>query len=88
MFDLRKSNLLTKKIKLIEPDFIFHLAAQSLVKKSYDDPVTTWQSNLISTLNLLESLRHKKKKIKVVIITSYLTPQIEINFIRLIKLSL
>ena len=40
MFDLRKSNLLTKKIKLIEPDFIFHLAAQSLVKKSYDDPVT------------------------------------------------
>ena len=50
MFDLRKSNLL-KKIKLIEPDFIFHLAAQSLVKKSYDDPVTTWQSNLISTLN-------------------------------------
>ena len=50
----------TKKIKLIEPDFIFHLAAQSLVKKSYDDPVTTWQSNLISTLNLLESLRHTK----------------------------
>ena len=70
MFDLRKSNLLTKKIKLIEPDFIFHLAAQSLVKKSYDDPVTTWQSNLISTLNLLESLRHTKKKITVVIITS------------------
>ena len=52
------SNL--KKIKKIivgqKPDFIFHLAAQSLVKKSYLDTIETWQSNCIGTINLLEAL--------------------------------
>ena len=66
------SNL--KKIKKIivgqKPDFIFHLAAQSLVKTSISKPVETWETNLIGTLNLLEALRKLKKKCNVVIITS------------------
>ncbi len=66
------SNL--KKIKKIivgqKPDFIFHLAAQSLVKKSYLDTIETWQSNCIGTINLLESLRSLNKKIFVVLVTS------------------
>ncbi len=70
IFDLKETHLLNKKLKSIKPDFIFHLAAQSLVKKSYDNPLLTWQSNLVSTLNLLESLRHIKKKMTVIIITS------------------
>ena len=69
-FDLKKFDILKKKIKFIKPDFIFHLAAQSLVKKSYDEPILTWQSNLVSTLNLLESLKTVKKKTTVVIVTS------------------
>ena len=47
---------LKKTINEIQPDFIFHLAAQSLVYKSYKEPLKTWNSNLIGTLNLLEIL--------------------------------
>ena len=63
-----------KKIKKIiykfKPDFIFHLAAQSLVKESYKSPIETWRTNLIGTLNILESLKKYKKKVTVVLITS------------------
>jgi CDP-glucose 4,6-dehydratase len=54
----------------IQPDFVFHLAAQSLVKTSYMDPNLTFTSNSIGTLNILESLRHLKKKCNVIMITS------------------
>ena len=53
-----------------KPDFIFHLAAQSIVKKSYTNTKETWESNLISTINLLESLKSVRKKTNVIIITS------------------
>jgi CDP-glucose 4,6-dehydratase len=53
-----------------KPDFIFHLAAQSIVKKSYTITKETWESNLISTINLLESLKPVRKKTNVIIITS------------------
>jgi CDP-glucose 4,6-dehydratase len=69
-FDLNQYETLKRKILIIKPDFIFHLAAQSLVKKSYKDPVLTWKSNLNSTINLLESLRSVKKKTSVIIVTS------------------
>jgi len=63
-----------KKLKVIfnkyKPDFFFHLAAQSLVKKSYQDPVETFTSNSIGTLNVLECLRSLKNKCISVIITS------------------
>ena len=61
---------LKKKILKIKPDFIFHLAAQSLVKMSYENPINTFKSNSIGTLNLLESLRYLKKKCIVVLVTS------------------
>ena len=61
---------LEKKITSFKPDFIFHLAAQALVKKSYEDPYLTWQSNTVGTINLLEILRNYKKKCTAVIITS------------------
>lgn len=63
-----------KKIKAIirkhKPHFIFHLAAQSLVKKSYLNPKMTWESNTLGTLNLLDSLRKINHKIYAVFITS------------------
>ena len=67
MCDFKK---LSKLFKKYQPDFVFHLAAQSLVKKSYLNPLETWNSNTIGTLNLLESLKLVKKKTYVVIITS------------------
>ena len=63
-----------KKLKSIfvkiKPDYVFHLAAQSLVKKSYKDPTNTWNTNLIGTLNVLESLRVLNNKCTAIIITS------------------
>ena len=63
-----------KKLKIIfkkhQPDFVFHLAAQSLVKKSYIFPIETITTNTIGTMNVLESLKEIKKKFSAVIITS------------------
>jgi len=63
-------SLVNKFIKKIQPDFIFHLAAQSLVYKSYDEPSLTWNTNVIGTLNILNSLKSIKKKCSVLLITS------------------
>ncbi len=68
--DLKNYQKLKNVINKNKPDYIFHLAAQSLVKKSYSNTIDTWQSNLIGTVNLLESLKTYKKKITVIIITS------------------
>jgi len=54
----------------IKPDFLFHLAAQSLVSKSYDDPLETISTNVIGTANILESLRSLKNNCVAIIITS------------------
>jgi len=61
---------LEKKITAFKPNFIFHLAAQSLVGLSYKNPTTTWQTNVFGTLNILESIRKLKNVCNVVIITS------------------
>jgi CDP-glucose 4,6-dehydratase len=53
-----------------QPDFVFHLAAQSLVRKSYNNPVETWSSNLFGTINILDALRYVNNKCAAVIITS------------------
>jgi CDP-glucose 4,6-dehydratase len=54
----------------IQPDFVFHLAAQPIVSVSYDDPLDTFQTNTIGTANILEALRSVKKICHAVIITS------------------
>tara|TARA_B100000029_G_scaffold516047_1_gene626412 strand:- start:1067 stop:2155 length:1089 start_codon:yes stop_codon:yes gene_type:complete len=68
--DIRNLKLLKKAFKKYQPDYVFHLAAQSLVKRSYLDPVYTWETNTIGTLNVLESLRQLKKKCVAILITS------------------
>jgi len=68
--DIRNLKLLKEIFKKHQPDYVFHLAAQSLVKKSYLDPVYTWETNTFGTLNILESLKQLKKKCIVVLITS------------------
>ena len=61
--DIRNLKLLKKTFKKYQPDYVFHLAAQALVKESYSDPIYTWQTNTIGTLNVLESLREIKKTV-------------------------
>ena len=60
--DIRELVSLKKFVKKFKPDFVFHLAAQSIVKKSYQNPIQTWSTNTIGTINILESLRQLKKK--------------------------
>lgn len=68
--DIRNLIKLKKIIKQYQPDFVFHLAAQAIVKEAYNDPLKTWSTNTFGTINVLESLRQLKKKCYVVIITS------------------
>jgi CDP-glucose 4,6-dehydratase len=53
-----------------QPDFVFHLAAQSIVRTSFDQPVETFATNLLGTLNVLEALRRLKKPCAAVMITT------------------
>ena len=68
--DVRDYKKFKSAIMKTKPDFIFHLAAQALVKESYGKPLLTFQTNAVGTLNLLETLKFYKKKCTVVIITS------------------
>ena len=54
----------------VEPEIIFHLAAQPLVRYSYQEPLYTFQTNAIGTLNLLNAARKLKKLKAIVIITT------------------
>lgn len=53
-----------------KPDFVFHLAAQPLVRESYKNPLDTFRINVIGTANILEALRLADSKAIVVCITS------------------
>lgn len=55
--DIRNSGELSKAIKKIDPEVIIHLAAQPLVRESYRDPVGTFETNVLGTLNLLETTK-------------------------------
>ena len=68
--DIRKKKIISDKINIIKPDFIFHLAAQALVLESILNPDTTFETNIIGTVNILNSIRKFKHKCCVVIITS------------------
>ena len=68
--DIKNLKNVSNLINKIKPDFIFHLAAQSLVFKSYIQTVDTYETNIIGTLNILESLRYLKTKCVAIIITS------------------
>ncbi len=61
---------LDKAIKDISPDIVFHLAAQPLVRESYSKIIETFNTNVMGTLNILESCKKLDTKINVVCITT------------------
>ena len=61
---------LQKKIINFEPNIIFHLAAQAIIKESYNNPINTWSTNLIGSIHILEIIRNLKRPCTCVIITS------------------
>jgi len=68
--DLRNRESLTKAIIDYQPDFVFHLAAQPLVRLSYEIPSETFEVNVIGTSNVLDAVRMLDKKCSVVLITT------------------
>jgi CDP-glucose 4,6-dehydratase len=55
--DVRNLNNLKKAVKETQPDIVIHMAAQPLVRKSYEQPVETYEINVMGTVNILESIR-------------------------------
>jgi CDP-glucose 4,6-dehydratase len=68
--DLRDKKMLESEIVAFQPDFIFHLAAQPLVRLSYEIPAETFEVNVIGTANVLDAVKLLQKKCSVVLITT------------------
>jgi len=68
--DINDLDNLSQELKAYQPDFVFHLAAQSIVRRSYKHPLETFTTNIIGTANLLEALKGVEGKCAVVVITT------------------
>ena len=68
--DIRNLEQLRKSLAENQPEIVFHLAAQSLVRTSYEDPLLTYETNVMGTANLLESIRGLKLPCSVVNVTT------------------
>jgi len=68
--DIRNFNQIQQVIKNTEPEIIFHMAAQSLVRTSYENPRETYETNVMGTINLLDAIRDSKKTRVVINVTS------------------
>ncbi len=68
--DIRDAEKLTAAMSEFQPEFVFHLAAQALVRPSYSDPKTTFETNVMGSVNLLEAVRKCESVRSLVYITS------------------
>jgi CDP-glucose 4,6-dehydratase len=63
-------SLLKNVLNETKPDIVFHLAAQALVRKSYQTPLETWSTNVLGTANLLDACRNTPSVQAIVVITT------------------
>lgn len=68
--DIREPALVAKVVRETQPDFVFHLAAQPLVRLSYEQPVETYAANVMGTVHVLDALRHLAHPCAVVMVTT------------------
>jgi CDP-glucose 4,6-dehydratase len=68
--DLRDATATADRVRAVEPEVVFHLAAQSLVRAAFADPLGTYETNVLGTAHLLESLRDCPSVRAVVVATS------------------
>jgi CDP-glucose 4,6-dehydratase len=64
--DIRDRKMLQEVVERFQPEIVFHMAAQALVRRSYREPVETYETNIMGTVNLLEVCRHAPS-VKVII---------------------
>ena len=70
MADLRDAQQVSEVMHAADPEVVFHLAAQSLVRQSYGDPVATYATNVMGTIHLLEAARCLANLRAIVIVSS------------------
>lgn len=68
--DIRNRDALAQVISSVKPELVFHLAAQPLVRLSYREPVETWSTNVMGTVNLLDCCRQTESVQGVLVVTS------------------
>ncbi len=68
--DIRNRAALTRAVARADPEIIFHLAAQALVRRSYREPLLTWETNVCGTLNVLEAARDLGRPVTVIAVTT------------------
>ena len=68
--DIRDAALVAKTLQEFQPEIVFHLAAQALVRPSYDDPASTFSTNVMGSVNLLEAVRRCESVRSLAYITS------------------
>jgi CDP-glucose 4,6-dehydratase len=68
--DIRDAAAISERVRCVQPDFIFHLAAQPLVRLSYDQPVETYLTNVMGTVHLLEAVRQLNGRCTVIAVTT------------------
>ncbi len=68
--DITAPGPVKKRIIKSDPDIVFHLAAQPLVRRSYRQPIETWQTNVMGTAHVLDGLKNFKKQCSVVVVTT------------------
>jgi len=69
-FDICDRTRLQKAVQAINPEVIFHLAAQPLVRRSYQEPIETWATNVMGTANLLNVCRNLTNLSAIVVVTT------------------
>ena len=68
--DIRNHEELNQNVKIINPEIIFHLAAQPLVKESYEDPLNTFSTNIMGSVNLFNISREIDNLKSIIAITT------------------
>ncbi len=68
--DIRDLDTVCRTLAAAQPDFVFHLAAQALLRRSYAEPQATFATNLLGSVNVLEAVRRTESVRAVVYITS------------------
>lgn len=68
--DVRDASALASSLQAFQPEYVFHLAAQALVRRSYADPVATFATNFMGSVHLLEAVRRCDSVRSLVYVTS------------------
>lgn len=68
--DIRDRAAIRQRVEAVQPDIVLHMAAQALVRRSYEDPIGTFETNVTGTAHVLDALRALDMPVACLVITS------------------